>query len=473
MEVRDYWRLIRLNKVFVIIVCFVATGLAALACLIIPVRYSATSRIYVSTTAASSLQELNQGGTYAEQIVKSYASLATTPFVLEPVAQKLGNNLTASQLASTVSAESSADEVLVNITASDTSATRAAHIADAVADRLSNVAGELSPTTGTSGSPITVTRVQSAIYAVEQTQPRWALIIALGLVGGFVTAIVVLTARELLSVRFKDPSELSELTSAPLLGSISRQRQYRDEPLIDFAVATDSRSEEFRKLRTSLKFGLMGASSFSLLVSSAIESEGKSTVAANLALAFVASGARVVLIDADMRRPTVSTRFGVEGSIGLSDVLINELNLTDAMQSWGDGSTMLQLLPAGSPPPNPSELLESNTFSEIIRELSSTAIVIIDAPPVLPVTDSLVISEKVSGVLLVAAVARPHRKQVAVAADLLRNAHCRIVGTAATLVRRSSTSSGYNYSYGYGQDVVRPRPAALVSARAATEQGAS
>src|SRR5690625_3976052 len=141
-------------------------------------------------------------------------------------------------------------------------------------------------------------------------------------------------------------------------------------------------------LRTNLQFSGSGGPE-TYLVSSAVPGDGKTHVVANLAIVLAESGARVTLVDADMRNPRVADVMGIEGSAGLSDVLIDRVSLNDVLQPWGMHD--LSVLPAGQIPPNPSELIGSQVMRNLIRELEETAdYVLIDTPPVLPVTDAAV-----------------------------------------------------------------------------------
>src|SRR5690606_20414304 len=138
------------------------------------------------------------------------------------------------------------------------------------------------------------------------------------------------------------------------------------------------------------------------VVTSSGPAEGKSTVAANLAIAAAEAGLRVALIDADLRLPRIASHFGIEGGIGLSDVLAGRLSANDALQRWGRGT--LFVLPSGTVPPNPAELLGSGAMSDLIAAFRETFdLVVIDAPPVLLVTDAAVAARHADGVLLVAA----------------------------------------------------------------------
>ena len=203
------------------------------------------------------------------------------------------------------------------------------------------------------------------------------------------------------------------------------------------------RAEAFRALRTSMKFLGTGDGPKIFLVSSAMPNEGKTHVVANLAIVLAESGARVALLDADLRKPRLAQVMGIEGAVGLSDVLISQAELKDVLQPWG--SDNLTVIPAGQIPPNPSELLGTAAMQQVLEDLGDQAdYVLIDAPPILPVTDAAVLSDFTSGTLLVAAVGKTRRQDIDQAIESLENIDERLLGLIVNRVpTRSADVSGY------------------------------
>ncbi len=139
------------------------------------------------------------------------------------------------------------------------------------------------------------------------------------------------------------------------------------------------------------------------MISSSIPGEGKSTIAINLAVSLADAGARVILVDADLRRPSIAEYLGIEGGVGLTTVLIGRAEVEDVVQPLG--TTSLDLLPAGQIPPNPSELLGSTAMADLLERLSASYdMVLLDSPPLLPVTDAVVLSNLAGGALVVVGV---------------------------------------------------------------------
>jgi capsular exopolysaccharide synthesis family protein len=184
---------------------------------------------------------------------------------------------------------------------------------------------------------------------------------------------------------------------------------------------------------------------------SAGPSEGKTTTVANLAAAVAATGRTVVVVDADLRRPRLHDVFGVANDVGLTSVVLDDLPVLQALQPVG-GQHGLMALTAGSPPNNPSELLSLKRTSEVIFELESHFdLVLIDSAPVLPVTDSIVLSTWVQAVVVLAAVGRTKRSQLRAAMQLLDQAQSPVVGSV--VVR---TTADTKYGYGYYQQPATP-----------------
>lgn len=206
-------------------------------------------------------------------------------------------------------------------------------------------------------------------------------------------------------------------------------------------------SEAYRVLRTNLQFAGVDQPLRSVLITSATPGEGKSTTAANLAVAFAQSGMEVCLLDADLRRPTIHKLFGVENWRGLTSALINQGGLDAALQP--SGVPGLTLLTSGPLPPNPAEMLASAQMAALLDELEQRfEMVLIDTPPVLAVTDAAVLAPKADGALLVVRAGRVARQQVVQARAALTAVQARVLGAVLGCVQPEPHSGYYYYSYG-------------------------
>jgi non-specific protein-tyrosine kinase len=202
-------------------------------------------------------------------------------------------------------------------------------------------------------------------------------------------------------------------------------------------------TEAYRSLRTNLEFSSLDRPLRTMIVTSAAPEEGKSTTLANLAVTMAQAGKRVILVDADLRRPVQHTLFGLRDAPGLTNLVI-DADATREPPLQPTGIANLQLLASGPLPPNPSELLGSRRMTEIIAGLAERAeVVLFDAPPVIAVTDAAVLASRVDGVLLVIYAGKTRREHVEKARALLDKVNARIVGTVLTNVRPDASLQYY------------------------------
>ncbi|MFT7764741.1 polysaccharide biosynthesis tyrosine autokinase [Clavibacter tessellarius] len=456
MELREYIRILRRSWILILLALLLGIGAAAGYSLVQTPEYRASAKVFVSTQSAGTVSDLSQGNSFTQQAVKSYADVVSTPVVLEPVIAQLGLDETAESLAPRVSASAAADTVIIEIAAQDEQAETAAVIANAVAKSFSDVVAQLVPE-DTGGQPqVKITTLQEARIPASPVSPRVPLNLALGALVGLALGIAVSVLRSMLDTRIRGERDLRLVTDAPVLGGIAFDPKAKDRPLIVQSDPRSPRAESFRSLRTNLQFLDFGGRARSFVITSAVESEGKSTTTANLAIALSDAGARVAVIDADLRRPKLASYLGLEGAVGLTDVLIGRAKLTDVLQPWGNRNMFV--LPAGQIPPNPSELLGSRTMVTLLKDLEAEFdTVLIDAPPLLPVTDSAVLSKSAGGAILVVSSGRAHRGQVHAAIESLNSVGAEVLGVVLTMLPTKGPDA---YGYGqYGYSYVRPEGA--------------
>lgn len=292
-------------------------------------------------------------------------------------------------------------------------------------------------------------------------QPMRAATIAfvLGLVFGVGMAFL----REFLddSVKTKDDFE-RVAPGVPVLGLIPVVSAWRGKEtpyLVSLDDPNSPAAEAYRTLRTSIQFIGLDQPMRTLQVTSANPQEGKTTTLANLAVALARSGSTVAIVCCDLRRPRIHEFFGLDNEVGFTSVLLGKVGLAGAMQEVPD-QARLSLLASGPLPPNPSELLSSKRTVEVLGSLQAEYdIVLIDAPPVLPVTDALVLSGRVDATLLVAVAGATTRKEAARTVELLRQVDAPLVGAVLNGVDTEG-SYGYAYqSYRYESSVGRREPA--------------
>ncbi|MFF2451830.1 polysaccharide biosynthesis tyrosine autokinase [Isoptericola sp. NPDC058082] len=445
MGLADYLLVLRKRWVTIVLAVMVGLGLGIALSLAATPRYQTSSQAFVSLRDVGSANELVAGGTFTAQRVASYSALVTSPRVLQPVIEDLGLQDSVETLGARVTAEAPPDTVLITITVTDTSPESAAQTADAIASSLATVVSDLEKAPESSSSPVEISTVRQAVIPESPASPRVSLNLALGVILGAVVGVGTAVIRELFDTRIRTQAEVEELTGLSVIGSIAFDEDAVTRPLIVQESPQSPRAEAFRRLRTNLQFLEVDDDSRAFVVTSALPGEGKSTTAINLAIALADAGTRVVLVDGDLRRPSLSRYMGLEGTVGLTTALIGQVTVEDAVQRWGDLN--LNVLASGQVPPNPSELLGSVQMAHVIGELKDRYdVVLIDSAPLVPVTDGAILARLTGGSILVAGVGELHRAHLQEAIASLRKAGARIMGVVMNRVDESERA-GYRYRY--------------------------
>jgi non-specific protein-tyrosine kinase len=279
------------------------------------------------------------------------------------------------------------------------------------------------------------------------SSPRYLLNLSLGMFFGLIAGASIAFLRDRLDVRLRGRSELEEVAGVPVLGLIPDVPSDGDgeRPEMTLAIAREPNgmfSEAYRRLRGAIQLVSRKKPVRTILVTSPSEKEGKTTTAANLAVAFAHTGRLVVLISADLRRPRLHELFGLENQAGLSEVLAGSEGTFDVLRE--SGVENLEVLPSGEIPPRPDELLGPDRFGRVLDELEGSAeLVIVDSAPLLAVADSLVLAPLVDAVLLVAQDGSTTRMAVAEAREELDRAGVRVLGCVLTSHRASRGESYY------------------------------
>jgi polysaccharide biosynthesis transport protein len=293
-----------------------------------------------------------------------------------------------------------------------------------------------------------IVQIDVALAPVEPIRPRTLLNILLGGMGGLILTAGGVFLKEVLDDTLKTPEEVENILNLPVIGYIAEMK-YENGSAECLYVAQQPRSpvsEAFRALRTNLEFSSVDKPLKTITVTSSVPMEGKTIVAANLAAIMAQGGKQVVLLDADLRRPSVHKILGLFNNVGLSDVIRGHLNLNDVNQQIEDVKGM-SVITSGSLPPNPSELLGSARMTNVLKELSSqTDVVIIDSPPSL-VADSQILAAKSDGVLIVIQPGNTHRDSAKAAVAQLRSAGANIIGVVLNRIPRDRSDyyGGHQY----------------------------
>ncbi len=453
MDFHDVIRALRRHLLVVTAATVIGVCAGAVTGLLTPQRFESSVQQLVSVDAgaAASSAELAQASSYALQVTESYRSIITSTLVLRPVIDDLGLELSPTELAVKVRTSVATQGSLITTTVSDPNPGQATRIANAIAESFSTaITEELESREQATAFSIRIVTVQPGVVPTTAAAPNLPLSIALGALLGLAAGVGLAILRSVLDRRIRTLDDVDRAVEAPVIGGIVYDRAVRKRPLIVATAPNDPRAEAYRALRTNLRFLFpTDGTSAVFVVTSAGPSEGKSTTAGNLALALADAGYRVALLDADLRKPRLAKLFGIEGAVGVTDVLLGRVAAHEVMQRWGRNT--LFLLPAGTTPPNPAEMLGSYAMQVLIDDLGAAFdVVIIDAPPVLPVTDAAVLSRLATGVLLVAAAEATTTDNLTAAAARIEAAEGRVLGTVVTMLPiRGADKTAYG-TYGYG-----------------------
>ena len=448
MTLQDVWRLIRHNAWALLAAAVVGGLLAAAYSSTLPRLYSATSTGYVVASGDTTIGDAATGTNPAVQKANSYVPIVQSRAVVERIAKELKLTDSSSSIGASLSAGVVPNSLLLKITAISTSPERASAVADAAVRATSAEAQRLDTLTldGTSSgkSGIGLVLIESAVTPSTPVSPDWRGNILLGIGLGLVVGFTIAFVRRSVDNRVRHADEVETMTEAGVLGIIPKTPALSGR---SDAAELGTASESLRQLRTNLRFVNVDQPPRSIVVTSANPSEGKSTVSTTLARLLAKSGQPTILIDADLRRPAQAKRFGLDGSVGLTHVLTGDLPVADALLQTE--TPLLQLLPAGRIPPNPSELVGSQRMQSLIAELSQDHTVIIDAPPLLPVTDAGLLTAASDGAILVLQVGKTHKEQLALCVRMITRVGGRLLGSVMNMAPARGLGS-VMYGYGYG-----------------------
>jgi succinoglycan biosynthesis transport protein ExoP len=293
-----------------------------------------------------------------------------------------------------------------------------------------------------------IVQIEPAAIPEEPVRPNKLLNIAVAALVSGIIACGVVVGVDLLNDTVKTPEEISEKLGLSVLGVITHHSRGEDIPITE-AQPLSPISEAFRTLRTNVKYAGAGLENplRSIMITSAMAGEGKTEVLVNLGIVLAQNRYRVLLMDADLRRPTLHRRLGLDNLVGLSQIFVHpELGMSYSLQPTR--ITGLTALTSGDTPPNPSELLGSLLMGSILEELKNTYdILLIDTPPALAVTDSAVLVPYVEGVLLVV---KPGNTNMATLRRVVNQFHqinANLLGVVLNDINLRSTSYGYFYKH--------------------------
>jgi succinoglycan biosynthesis transport protein ExoP len=517
IALHQYLRVIRRRKWIIVAAVVLVPLVAVVHAVRQPAVYEASAKVLLSRESLANTLTGSQDQSVwmidEPTFVKTQADVARVPAIAQAVVSKLGvSGMTPGQFLGESSVATAENSQILTFSVQDTDPALAARAASiyaeqytryrhehdtasleaarrGVADRMAHLVA-----TGQGNSPLydSLAKREQELQTMEALQTSNASVIqvadgaaqvsphpvrdgALGLVLGMVLGLGLAFLREGLDTRVRNANEVGERLGLPLLGRIPEPpKKLRDaDRLVMVEEPTGIHAEAFRMLRTNLEFAMLDHDIRTIMLTSAVAAEGKSTTAANLALAFARSGRHVVLVDLDLRKPRLDRFFGLSGKRGIAEVVLGRIELDAALArvpilpevrgrengeqddliplatSSNGSSGSVEVLTTGQIPPNPGEFVGSNALTKVLARLRDRAdLVLIDSPPLLEVGDAMTLSRWVDAVVVIARLQLLRRGTIAETHRLLTTIPAHKLGFVLTA---AEAEEGYGYGYGFGR----------------------
>ena len=448
MDFKQFLQVLRRRWRSILALLLIALGVAALLSFVVfSPSYESKSRVFL-TVDVRDTTDAYAASLFASSRAESYADLAQSGELAQRVIDALNLDMTAEELADKIEAEVVESTSLIEITVEDPDARRAQSIADVTVEQFATYISDLETPGGDDeeNSQITAQVTDQASFNPDQVFPRTYLNFAVAGIIGLLLGIALAVARELLDRTIRTAEHVGEVTEAPVLASIGFDDEMRKSPLLTDLGGFAARTEAFRLLRTNLQFIDLDHQPRCLVVTSSIPGEGKTTTSTNLAVALAQTGRSILIIDADLRKPRVASTLGLDPAIGLTTALVGKAEIHEAIQVHEPSG--LHVLASGAKPPNPTEILQSRVTHDLIQRLrTSYDMIIVDAPPLLPVADASVLSTLADGTILVVRHGRTTRDQAADAIKRVEQVGGRVYGVVVNMVAKRAVGSYYYYYY--------------------------
>jgi receptor protein-tyrosine kinase len=410
--------------------------------------YKSTATVLVDKKAQPGVIDYNDILS-SERLTNTYAQLVERPAVMDEVIKRLDLPLTRNDLEGKISVSPIKDTQLLSISVTDANPELAASLANTTAMVFADDnASQFAPAG-------TVRIARPAEIPTSPFSPKVAFNVAFAVILGLIVSAGLGVLLDYLDDTVKTSRDVESIAEVPALGMIGRF-QVDTGPVVANEQHTRV-AEAYRQLRTNVHFTTLSSELKTIVVTSSNPAEGKSTTAANLATVLAQAGDRVILVDTDLRRSSLRSIFNTKTSIGLTGLLLSEKHdIGEALVEthWQN----LWLLPSGITPPNPSELLTSARMQRLIESLREAAdYVIFDTPPILAVTDAIVLAARTDGTILVTEAGGTRTEALREAARSLKQANARVLGVVLNKAKVSTKSDYYYHAEPRESEVRTPR----------------
>jgi capsular exopolysaccharide synthesis family protein len=412
--------------------------------------YRASTTLLINQTQTPGVIAYNDILT-SERLTKTYRGLVTKRPVLEEVIGRVGEPKDTETLRDMVSVSVIRDTQLLRLSVESGDPIQAAVLANATAQAFigQNDIKDLSRPGG-------VSVVELATVPTSPVKPQVAFNVALGLLAGLLVAAGLVLLMKYLDDTVKSEQDVERVAGLTILGMVAHFGRRRSRQPVSGYGSRSPAAEAYRAIRTSVQFATMDRPGQVLLVTSPNAGDGKSTTAANLAVTMASAGRRVVLVDADLRKPSLHQVFNLENSVGLTSALLSGNGARPYIQPSGFDN--LSVLASGPLPPNPSELLSSPRMRDLVEALRrETDVVVMDSPPALVVTDATLLAALADGTILVAEAGRTRSTALRQAVDGLGRATDRLLGVVLNKTGRRGAPAYYHYYHYHADDTARKR----------------
>lgn len=461
-NVNDFTKFLKIITKFKLLIIF-GTLFCLLSAIVATIYskpvYEAKAKLLVSPrqniqTGYSVGSEAMSLASLSERMVKTYSEMLRSRSMAEKVIEKLNLYESPIGLSGRVEAKPVIDTQLIEVIIKDQSPKSARSVVNAYATILAEEVKDIESSSRKSSGKdkgndplITIRLIEPAIEPASPVSPKPAMNVVIALLLGFSVSVGFAFVIDFFDVTFKTSGELRDLLNLPVLGQIPSTEIDADQK-IKVITQINPRSipaEAYAALRTNIQFLNHNKQVRKILITSANPKEGKSTIASNIAVSLAHAGNKVILVDCDLRRPSIDSFFGTDhGAKGLTNYLSGVAKLNEIMTTQ-EGSG-LNVITSGPIPPNPSELLNTEKMKELIEKLEKASdYLIIDSPPILAVTDAAILSPSADAVLLVVSSKSTSRQSALHARTALGDVHANVVGVIFNNV--DSKKAGYNHYY--------------------------
>jgi len=423
--------------------------LAALASLLVSIflltpQYTASTTLMVTRPTDTS-QILYQDIQVSRQLVNTYREIIHSRRVLEVAIANRSLPYNVTDLREKVDVQSVRDTELITVDVTDPEPQLARDIANVLASAFMTEINEIMQIEN-------VSVVDEAVLPGGPVSPRIPLNVAVAFVVGLMAAFGIAFLVEYLDRTIKDPEEVQKLLEIPVIGLVPA---VEGQNLFTMEDPRSPASEAFRTMRTNIQYSSVDRPVKKILVAGANPACGKSTIMANLGVTMAQSGGAVLLVDADLRRPTLHNFFEINSEPGLTNLIFKE-DLDPAKLIQRTEHKKLFILPSGPIPPYPAELLASEKMKKLIEYFAEHFdYIIFDSPPIIAVTDAAILSRMVDGTLMVLDYGRVRKEDAAGAIEQLSRVQANVIGAVLNAVPQSSSYYDYQYYYYYGSSTPR------------------